>query len=301
MWFGMKNTIDYYTQKIDDPCSKLQAIYITPNSNERKIFGTISLVPFEYSDVLLDHIKKLCTRSHKVVDLFELDSVGVHLSIFGPQYEIISEVLVLQFIEYLGKSFKWNFSKTKDKCPVFFSYDSVSTIIKNVDNQAARGVFEVLSIYQDTRKFLSNDMVIAIQGLGKVGMELCRLCCEAGYQTVVSDINQQKCLEAETLYNSRIVEADNLYEIECVAFCPCALGAVLNHQTLSVMTCDLIVGSAQNQFNNILLESEVLTSNKIWISELYTDPSIIAYCQIHSDNYLSMLNRLVIDSVSSSS
>jgi leucine dehydrogenase len=43
------------------------------------------------------------------------------------------------------------------------------------------------------------------------------------------------------------VEPEEIYEVECDFFSPCAMGATLNEKTIPLLGCRAIVGSANNQ------------------------------------------------------
>ncbi len=94
---------------------------------------------------------------------------------------------------------------------------------------------------------------VAIQGVGKVGMELARLLVEDGARITITDIDGdriKKCIEIgkECV---EYVEPSRIYSVECDVFSPCALGGVINDSTLKRLNCRIIAGAANNQ-----LESE---------------------------------------------
>ncbi len=88
---------------------------------------------------------------------------------------------------------------------------------------------------------------IAVQGIGKVGMDVVRLATEAGATTVVTDINSEALAFAAETYGSEIVGNEEIYDVACDVFSPCALGATLNEQTIPRLRCPAIAGSANNQ------------------------------------------------------
>jgi leucine dehydrogenase len=44
-----------------------------------------------------------------------------------------------------------------------------------------------------------------------------------------------------------IVPPEEIYDVDCDVFAPCALGAVLNDDTIPRLRCDIIAGAANNQ------------------------------------------------------
>src|SRR5690606_27162169 len=73
---------------------------------------------------------------------------------------------------------------------------------------------------------------VAVQGLGAVGMHLCRRLHEAGARLVVTDISQERVSQAVSEFGAQAVQPDDIYGVECDIFAPCALGAILNDETI---------------------------------------------------------------------
>ena len=88
---------------------------------------------------------------------------------------------------------------------------------------------------------------VAIQGVGKVGMDLVRRLTESGAETIVTDPNSEAVMFAVETYGSKAVALDDIYDIECDVFSPCALGASLNANTIPRLACAAVAGSANNQ------------------------------------------------------
>jgi len=88
---------------------------------------------------------------------------------------------------------------------------------------------------------------VAIQGLGAVGMHLCQYLHEAGASLVVTDIRDDRVKEAVRRFGARAVAPDAIFDVECDVFAPCALGAVLNDDTIPRLKAKIVAGSANNQ------------------------------------------------------
>lgn len=88
---------------------------------------------------------------------------------------------------------------------------------------------------------------IAVQGLGAVGMSLCRHLHEAGARLVVTDLGQERVNRAVSEFGAEAVAPDDIYGVECDVFAPCALGAVLNDETIPQLKARIVAGSANNQ------------------------------------------------------
>jgi leucine dehydrogenase len=88
---------------------------------------------------------------------------------------------------------------------------------------------------------------VAVQGVGHVGLNLCRLLHEAGAVLTVADVNQEHLrLTRDELPVTEISPADLLYaDVDVLA--PCALGNILTSQTIPRLKASVIAGAANNQ------------------------------------------------------
>ncbi|TFE03178.1 branched-chain amino acid dehydrogenase [Jeotgalibacillus salarius] len=88
---------------------------------------------------------------------------------------------------------------------------------------------------------------IAVQGVGNVAFTLCRHLHEEGAKLIVTDINKEAVQRAVDEFGAKAVEINEIYSVECDIFAPCALGAIINDNTLEVLKADVIAGAANNQ------------------------------------------------------
>src|SRR5690606_16373124 len=88
---------------------------------------------------------------------------------------------------------------------------------------------------------------VAVQGVGSVGYELSKLLHEEGAKLVVSDIFPEKAERAQREFGAQVVDPEAIYDVECDIFSPCALGGVLNDDTIGRLKCRIVAGSANNQ------------------------------------------------------
>jgi leucine dehydrogenase len=91
---------------------------------------------------------------------------------------------------------------------------------------------------------------VAVQGLGHVGHHLCNLLYAEGAHLVVADVDGDAVARAVNEFGATSMSPDAIIATECDVFAPCALGAVVNDESLPGLRCSIIAGSA----NNVLLE-----------------------------------------------
>ena len=88
---------------------------------------------------------------------------------------------------------------------------------------------------------------VAVQGLGSVGYALCRHLADAGARLFVTDIDAGAIGRATAEFGATPVAPDAIYGVEADVFAPCALGAVLNDDTIPRLSARIITGAANNQ------------------------------------------------------
>ncbi|MBA3813885.1 MAG: Glu/Leu/Phe/Val dehydrogenase [Alphaproteobacteria bacterium] len=128
----------------------------------------------------------------------------------------------------------------------------------------ALGVFEAIRAAVSYRLGRSSlrGIKVAVQGLGNVGYNLCKNLAEGGAQLIVNDIDPERVERVVNEFKATAVSAENLFSVETEIFSPCAMGAVINDQTLLELKCLMIVGSANNQLASHA-HGEILSKMKI--------------------------------------
>lgn len=88
---------------------------------------------------------------------------------------------------------------------------------------------------------------IAVQGTGHVGRYLCEFLAAEGARLVVTDIDQERARKVAAEFGAEAVAPAAIYGVDAQIFAPCALGAIINDETLPQLKCQVIAGAANNQ------------------------------------------------------
>ncbi len=88
---------------------------------------------------------------------------------------------------------------------------------------------------------------VTVQGAGKVAYYLMSHLREEGARILVSDIDADKVQRAVEEFGAVAVDSDAIYDAEADIFAPCALGAIINDDTLPRLRVGVIAGGANNQ------------------------------------------------------
>jgi leucine dehydrogenase len=87
---------------------------------------------------------------------------------------------------------------------------------------------------------------IVIAGLGHVGAHVAKLCAKGGATLLVTDIDRSKRTLADDL-GARWIEPGAALECPADVFVPCALGGLLDHESVTRLGAPIVAGAANNQ------------------------------------------------------
>lgn len=88
---------------------------------------------------------------------------------------------------------------------------------------------------------------IAVQGAGHVSSFLCEYLAKEGAKLFISDIYEAKAEALAEKTRGTCVKPDKIFDVPADIFCPCALGAIINDETISRLKVKIVAGGANNQ------------------------------------------------------
>jgi leucine dehydrogenase len=104
---------------------------------------------------------------------------------------------------------------------------------------------------------------ICVIGLGHVGARVAKRCARAGARLVLSDVDESKRVLAEAL-GAEWTTPKQALEREVDVLAPCALGGVLNDETVPRLRCRVIAGAANNQLADDRIADLLLARGILW-------------------------------------
>ncbi|HEX8650942.1 MAG TPA: Glu/Leu/Phe/Val dehydrogenase [Pyrinomonadaceae bacterium] len=113
----------------------------------------------------------------------------------------------------------------------------------------AHGVFRAI---QASAKFRwgSDELAgrtVALQGCGHVGYYLAKELSSAGARLVATDTSEERLRRVREECDACAVPTDEIYGVEADIFAPCALGGIINDQTIPRLKVQIVAGAANNQ------------------------------------------------------
>jgi len=120
-----------------------------------------------------------------------------------------------------------------------------------------------ISVKHKLHKDSLKDITIAVQGLGHVGSRLCDILHHEGARLIVTDIDGDRVDSVLSRCNARAVGRDEIFTVDAEVFAPCALGAIVNDDTIGGMKFQIIAGAANNQLRDEDRHSAALAAKNI--------------------------------------
>ena len=137
---------------------------------------------------------------------------------------------------------------------------------------------------------------VAIQGFGKVAHSFARYLVEDGANIIASDIDESRIALAAEM-GAAIVVPEDIYDVECDIFSPCALGGVLNSDTIPRLRAPIVAGAANNQLLEDRHAAELQNAGILYAPDFAINPGgiITVVCEMAGygrDAALDMTSRV---------
>lgn len=108
---------------------------------------------------------------------------------------------------------------------------------------------------------------VAVQGVGAVGLELCKLLKQDGVEMFITDVDPKRLSEAKELLGAHVVARDEIYEVDAEVFAPCAMGGILNDDTIPKLKAHIVAGAANNQLLKSHHDIQLLDKNILYVPD----------------------------------
>ncbi|MBR4864439.1 MAG: Glu/Leu/Phe/Val dehydrogenase [Oscillospiraceae bacterium] len=236
----------------------LKAIIAVHNTNLGPAIGGCRLFPYaSYDDALFDVLRLSRGMTHKnaVAGLPHGGGKGVIIADPSQKTEAMFEAFA-EAVNNLGGQYitAEDVNTTCDDALVMLRKTKyLCGLPQNSGDPSpftARGVWQ--GIRATAKVAMGADslegLTIAVQGLGKVGYDLCRLLHESGAKLIVANRSNKAMAEkAAEEFGAKIVATEEIYAQECDIFSPNAMGAIINPTTIAQLNCKAVAGGANNQ------------------------------------------------------
>lgn len=110
------------------------------------------------------------------------------------------------------------------------------------------------------------DRSVSVIGLGHVGLRIAELLAADGAELLAYDVVPDRRADAERL-GARWVDADTARTAAVDVLCPCALGGLLDEQTVPDVRAPLVVGAANNQLADDSIAGLLVERGITWVPD----------------------------------
>lgn len=250
----------------NDPHSGLKAIIAIHDTTLGPALGGTRMYPYPSFEAALDDVLRLSEGMTNKCAAAGLDFGGGKAVIIGDPKTERTPKLFRAFGQYVD-SLNGRFYTGTDMGTMpedFVEATKETPFINGIPEEyggsgdssipTAHGVLYAIEA-TSTYVFKDQDLGLrtyAVQGLGKVGFKIVTRLLELGAKVHATDINEAAIdmlkEAAESLPGHlEIVGLDDIYDVEVDIFVPCAMGGIINDDTLERLNIRAIVGSANNQ------------------------------------------------------
>jgi len=260
------------------PDAGLKAIIAIHNTVLGPALGGVRMWPYKTEEAALRDVLRLSRGMTYKAAISGLNFGGGKAVIIGDPHTDKTEVLFRAFGKYVDslggryitaedvgievRDMEWVYSET--------TY--VSGIPKELGGSGDPSPVTAYGVYMGikacAKKAYGTDSLegkrIAIQGAGHVASHLAEYVSKEGAKIYITDIYREKAEEVAQITGAEVVDTNNIYGLDVEIFSPCALGGIINDDTIPYFKCDIIAGGANNVLDSeekhgrILLDKGIL-------------------------------------------
>lgn len=261
-----------------EPSAGLKAIIAIHNTTLGPALGGVRMWPYKTEQEAIRDVLRLSRGMTYKAAISGLNLGGGKAVIIGDPHKDKNESLFRAFGRYVDslggryitaedvgidvQDMEWVFSETK----------FVSGIPKALGGGGDPSPVTAYGVYMGMKACAKKaygsdslkDLSVAIQGTGHVSSHLARFLHKEGTNLFVCDIYEEKAVKLAKEVDAEVVAPDEIYGLDVDIFSPCALGGVINDDTLDQFKCDIIAGAANNvldeedRHGNILIDRNIL-------------------------------------------
>jgi len=245
-----------------DPSSHFHGIIAVHSTQLGPSLGGIRMWPYRNEREGLQDVLRLATAMTKKAAISGLPMGGGKAVILGDPAKVKTRDLLLSMGELI-ESLHGDYIAAKDSGILPEDLDVVSEKTCHVTGTSkkqggsgdpslatAKGV---LAGMQAACQFVFGTKslkgrVVAIQGIGHVGWNVGNLLLQKGAKLIVADPLSSRVKRARQTWKASVVPLSKIHQVPVDIFAPCALGGILNADTIPHLRARIVAGGANNQF-----------------------------------------------------
>lgn len=246
-----------------DPESGLKAIIAIHNLKRGPGLGGCRLFPYPTADDALEDVLRLSYMMSLKAAVSNLPHGGAKAVIIKPKHLENKHNLLKAFAQFVNEldgryiTAVDSGTTTQDmdiiaKETSFVTCNTQPNAESDPSVPTALGVRRAIeaSVKFKLGKDNLDGITVNIQGAGHVGYHLAKELSALGCRITMCDINPLVLQKAVDEFKVGTCSTEVIYDIPADVFAPCALGSILNLQTIKRLNVKIIAGSANNQLSH---------------------------------------------------
>jgi leucine dehydrogenase len=295
-----------------DPSCNLKAMVAIHNTTLGPALGGTRMWPYESEEDALYDVLRLSRGMTYKAAVSGLNLGGGKAVIIGDPTEDKSEALFRSYGRFI-ESLNGRYITAED---VNITVEDVEHIFQETNNVVGvarihggsgnpapytalgvfRGIEACFSKLNGSRSVKGK--VVTIQGVGAVGFELAKLLYKDGAIIYYSDINEENITRMKDHFpEAKLVGAEEIFDIECDVFAPCALGASVNDETIDRLKCKIVCGSANNQLKEDRHGDELKSRNILYAPDYLINAGGLMNVSIEFEGWSDTKSRRMINNI----
>lgn len=119
---------------------------------------------------------------------------------------------------------------------------------------------------------------VAVQGVGNVGFNLCRQLSEAGARLTITDVFPEQIDRVQKALDVNVVAPDEIYDVDADVFAPCAMGGIINDDTIGRLSVKVVAGAANNQLDREHHGEQLAGKNIVYLPDYVANGGGLVSC-----------------------
>ena len=207
-------------------------------------------------------------EKHKTPEL--LWSFGSHIESLNGRYVVAKDMgITMEDLQYIGDQSSYVVGRPIQRGGV-----------GDPSRSTAKGVYYGMkeAVKRKLRRDSLKGIKVVIQGIGAVGFNLAEFLVQEQAELFVSDIKTSALEKAKsTFHGIHIISNEEVFTTPCEILSPCAVGAVINEETVEKLNCSIIAGGANNQLSSLSIGKKLFEKDIFYIPDFVINSGGLIY------------------------